>query len=299
MSNDRRRAITTPGERVDPARRGPWTIAASVAIHVVGIAVLVRVAIVPLHWLDGTRPPEPVETHVDYVRIPADSGAHRKAGGDNRRVTSKVAPAPLVAPAAIPAELPPEPPKTAAPAPAAAPSTAGGTGAMVDGGGATRGVTPQFLDPRLWEPTDPAPVKPKTATERLDSVVASHIHHVEDSLAAIGPTRAPGDWTVKGKDGKQYGIDQKYIHLGNFSIPTALLALLPLNVTGNPSTYENAKRIGLMRDAINEGEARSARDADFNAAVKELRQRAQKERADKAREDATIPLAPPPAKIIP
>jgi len=297
VSTDRRRAISTPGERGDPARRGPWTIAASVAIHVVVVAGLVRVAVVPLRWFDGERPPEPVETHVDYVRIPADSGAHRKAGGDNRRAAAKVAPAPITAPAVVPSTLPPEPPKTAAPVPAA--PTAGGTGAVVDGGGATRGVTPQFLDPRLWEPSEPVPAKPKTQAERIDSLIASHVHHVEDSLNAVGPQRAPGDWTVKGKDGKQYGIDQKYIHLGNFSIPTALLALLPLNVQGNPAVYDNAKRIGAMRADIIEQEARSARDEDFNAAVKELRQRAQRARAEKAKEDATIPLAPPPPKIVP
>ncbi|MFI5233451.1 MAG: hypothetical protein ACHQSE_13160 [Gemmatimonadales bacterium] len=298
MNTDRRRAISTPGERADPARRGPWTVAASVAIHAVGIAVLVRVAIVPLKWIDASHPPEPMQTHVDYVRVPADSGSHRKAGGDNRRVTSKFAPAPVVTPLEIPSQLPPEPPKTATPAPVAAPAE-GGTGAVVDGGGPTRGVTPQFIDPRLWAPTDPAPVKPKTPTERLDSAIASRVHHVQDSINAIGPQRAAGDWTMKGKDGKQYGIDQKYIHLGNFSIPTALLALLPLNVTGNPSTYENAKRIGTMRADILAQEERSARDADFNAAVKELRQRMQKERAEKAKEDATLPLPPPPARIVP
>ena len=298
MNAERRRAISTPGERADPARRGPWTVAASVAIHVVAIAVLVRVAIVPLHWLDTPRPPEPVQTHVDYVRIPADSGSHRKAGGDNRRVTSKVAPVPITAPATVPSALPPEPPKSTAPAAPAVPAE-GGTGAVVGAGGPTRGVTPQFIDPRIWAPTDPAPVKPKTPTERLDSAIASRVHHVEDSLNALGPQRAPGDWSVRGKDGKQYGIDQKYIHLGNFSIPTALLALLPLNVQGNPSTYENAKRIGAMRADIIEQEARSARDEDFNAAVKELRQRTQRERAEKAKEDATLPLPPPPPKIVP
>jgi hypothetical protein len=297
VTETRRRAISTPGERGDPARRGPWTIAASVAIHVVAVAVLVRVAIVPLRWFDTTHPPEFVQTHVDYVRVPADSGSRRKAGGDDRRAAAKVAPAP-VAPAQVPSTLPPEPPKTVTP-PAPAASSAGGTGAMIDGGGATRGVTPQFLDPRIWAPTDPAPVKPKTSAERIDSLITSHITHVEDSLKALGTERAPGDWTMKGKDGKQYGIDQKYIHLGNFSIPTALLALLPLNVQGNPATYGESKRLGAMRAEILDQEARSARDEDFNAAVKELRQRSHREREEKAKEDATLPLAPPPPRIVP
>lgn len=298
MSDGRRRAISTPGERGDPAGRGPWNVAASVAIHAVGIAVLVRVAVVPLRWFEGGHPPEPVQTHVDYVSVPTDTGSHRKAGGNDRPAATKVAPAPVVAPAEVPSALPPEAPKTETPPAPAAPAD-GGTGAKIDGGGPTRGVTPQFLDPRLWAPTEPLPAKPMTKEERIDSMIVARVNHVEDSLKALGPERAPGDWTVKGKDGKQYGIDQKYIHLGNFSIPTALLALLPLNVQGNPSTYENAKRIGAMRAEIIDQEARSARDEDFNAAVKELRQRSQRERAEKAKEDATLPLAPPPPKIVP
>jgi hypothetical protein len=291
-----RRAITTPGERIDPARRGPASVLVSVVVHVFAIAVLVRVAIVPFSWIGlGNNAAKPEETHVDYVRTPADTGSKRKSGGDNRAVTNKQEAAPIVPPSAIPSVLPPEPPKTAAPI--ATPD--GGSGPVIGIGGPTRGITPEFNDPRLWAPSDPAPVKPKSQTERLDSAIASRVHHLEDSLRALGPQRAEGDWSWKGKDGKQYGIDQKYIHLGNFSIPTALLALLPLNIQGNPSTYANARHFSTMRAEILQQEARSVRDEEFNQAVKELRDRAQKQRAAKAKEDATIPDAPPPVKIIP
>jgi len=294
VSGERRRAISTPGERVDPARRGPASILVSVAIHLVAIAILVRIAIVPLSWLEAPRSGEPEATHVDYVRTAADSAKDQRAGGDNRRVTNTPEAAPLVAPSAVPSALPPEPPKTAAPAAQAE----GGTGPVIGGGGPTRGVTPAFTDPRLWAPTDPLPIRPKTPTERLDSAIASRVHHLEDSLRALGPQRADGDWSWTGKDGKKYGIDQKYIHLGPFSIPTALLALLPLNVQGNPSTYGEARRIGAIRAEILEQSARSARDNDFNQAVRELRDRKQKERADKAKADQTLPEAPP-VRIIP
>src|ERR1035437_2918926 len=167
------------------------------------------------------------------------------------------------------------------------------------GGGPSQGVTPQFTDPRLRAPSVPVPVRSKTSTERLDSAIASQVHHLQDSLAALGPQRTPGDWTWKGKDGKKYGIDGGLIHLGNFSIPTALLALLPFNVQGNPTTYENARRIGSIRAEIIAQEARSVRDEEFNQAVKELRERKQKERADKAKADQTLPEAPPPVKIVP
>ena len=296
MNAERRRAISTPGERPDPARRGPASILVSVALHLVAIAILVRVAIGPITWLDlSDRPAEPQATHVDYVRTAADSARHQRAGGDNRRATNSPAPAAIVDPSEVPSALPPEPAKAAAPA---APAE-GGTGPVIGGGGPTRGVVPQFTDPRIWAPTDPAPIRPKTPTQRLDSAIAMRVQHLEDSLRALGPQRAPGDWSWTGKDGKKYGIDQKYIRLGPFSIPTALLALLPLNVQGNPTTYENAKRIGTMRIEILEQSARAARDEEFNQAVKDLRERKQKERADKAKADQTLPEAPPPVKIIP
>jgi hypothetical protein len=241
VTKERPRAISTPGDRGDPARRGPGTVLVSVVAHVVGIAVLLRIAIVPIKWdLSPRTGLRPEQTHVDYVRVAADSLVRQRAGGDNRRITNHAAPAQIVAPSAIPSTLPPEAPKTAV---APAVPADGGNGPVIGAGGPTRGVTPEFIDPRLWAPTAPAPVRPKTKTELLDSAIATRIHNLEDSLAALGPQRAPGDWTLKGKDGKKYGIDQKFIHLGNFSIPTALLALLPLNVQGNPSTYENAKRI--------------------------------------------------------
>jgi hypothetical protein len=297
VSDERRRAITTPGERADPARRGPASAFVSVVVHIVAIAILIRIAVVPLNWLGGSRAEEPQATHVNFMEPAADTGSHRRAGGDNRAVKNNAPTAPLVSPSAIPSMLPPVPESPKVPA-AAAPSD-NGTGAMVGGGGPTRGVVPAYADPRIWSPSDPVPGRPKTATEKLDSAISARVQHLDDSLKALGYTRADGDWSWKGKDGKKYGIDQKYIHLGNFSIPTALLALLPLNVQGNPTTYENAHRIGTMRAEILQQEARATRDGEFNAAVRELRERKQKERADKAKEDATIPDAPPPPRIQP
>ncbi len=297
MSNERRRAITTPGERGDPARRGPASAFVSVVVHVVGIAILIRVAVVPLHWLGGSRPEEPQATHVNFMQPAADTGSRQRAGGDNRAIKSNVPTAPLVTPSIIPSTLPPAPESPKVPA-AAAPSD-NGTGAMVGGGGPTRGVVPAYADPRIWSPSDPVPGRAKNSTEKLDSAIVARFERLQDSIRALGNTRADGDWTMKGKDGKKYGIDQKYIHLGNFSIPTALLALLPLNIQGNPTTYENSRRIGNMRAEILQQEARATRDGEFNAAVRELRERKQKERADKAKEDATIPDAPPPVRIQP
>jgi hypothetical protein len=266
-------------------------------VHVVAIAVLLRVAIEPIKWFAFATPERPQEQHVTYMRTPADTGSRQKpkAGGDGQKASATPAPQ-IVTPTEVPSTLPPEPPKTATPAqPTPEP---GGTGPIIGGGGPTKGVMPAFTDPRIWAPMEAAPPKPKSLTDKMDSAIIARVRHLEDSLTAANGGRAPGDWTW-GKDGKKYGIDQKYIHLGNFSIPTALLALLPLNVAGNPSTYENAKHFGQVRSEILEGNARQVRDADFNAAVKELRERKQKERADKEKADKELPLAPPPVKIIP
>src|ERR1019366_9178120 len=129
VSGARRRAISTPGERDDPARRGPASVFVSVALHLVAIAILVRVAaIVPMHWNDLQQPPPgPQATHVDYVRTTADSARRQRAGGDNRRGPNSPAPAAIVAPSGVPSALPPEPPRAAVPA---APAE-GGTGPVI------------------------------------------------------------------------------------------------------------------------------------------------------------------------
>src|ERR1035437_10334256 len=84
VSGECRRAISTPGERVDPARRGPASILVSVAIHLVAIAILVRIAIVPLSWLEAPRPAEPEATDVGHLGPAAESAHDQHAGGGHR-----------------------------------------------------------------------------------------------------------------------------------------------------------------------------------------------------------------------
>ena len=101
-----------------------------------------------------------------------------------------------------------------------------------------------------------------------------------DSVAtyAIVPNKFErGDWTV-GKDGNKYGIDKQFIRLGKFSIPTALLGLLPMNQQGNPIAYEREKRLAMMRSEILEQAAQAMNEEDFRRAVKAIRERKEKER---------------------
>src|SRR5207302_1402697 len=144
---------------------------------------------------------------------------------------------PIIAPRETPTTLPP-----ADRVPKTRPSQSdAGTGPLVGGGGPTKGVRPRYDDPRLWgAPNAPIASAPKTSTERLDSVIVAEVRKFKDSVDAntYQPNKfEKGDWTADGPGGK-WGIDKQYIRLGKVSIPTVILGLLPLNVTGNPIAYE-------------------------------------------------------------
>jgi hypothetical protein len=191
----------------------------------------------------------------------------------------------------------------AAPTAAAPPRTEGGSGEMIGGGGPTRGVRPSYNDPRLWLPTGPAvsaPVRPLTRADSLHELLADKIRMYNDSVSIANTgQRAPGDWTVKDKNGNKWGIDQQYIRLGKFSIPTALLAMLPLNAQANPVLLERSRTMTQMTREIQEQAARASRDDAFKAAVKALRERKDKERKEaqaKADASSATPPASTPAK---
>jgi hypothetical protein len=128
----------------------------------------------------------------------------------------------------------------------------------------------------------------------MDSAVASIIAPYNDSVAAASGGRQPGDWTFE-KGGRKWGVDPKYIRLGKVSIPTAVLALLPINTTGNPVLVERNKLQNQLHADIFWNAQRGMNEADFKKAVKSIRERKERERADaekKARQ-AQEPAAQP------
>ena len=274
--------------------RGIPSLVASIILHVVIGAVLIRAITTPnalntifSHWGQHA----PVE-RIGFLALPRSAGPSQapKAGGDNRpsvsKPTAELAPV-ITAPAAVPAAMPAAPPATAAP------KSEGGYGEMIGGGGETRGIRPSFNDPRLWLPSGPvvsAPMRPLTRAESLQTLLADKIRMFNDSVVAANPAqRAPGDWTYTDKSGRKWGVDQQYIRLGKFSIPTALLALLPLNVQANPVQLERQRTMNEMTRQIQDQSARYSRDESFRAAVRALRERKDKERQEaqaKAQADA-------------
>jgi len=98
----------------------------------------------------------------------------------------------------------------------------------------------------------------------------------------MGQGRAPGDWTVK-RGGQTYGIDPKYIHLGPVSIPTAVLALIPLNITSNPTVTSRERDFTRNHDEIFSQAQRAMNQVDFDKAVRSIERRKDRERRERER----------------
>ena len=185
--------------------------------------------------------------------------------------------APLVAPRDVPTEIP---------APAApSDTTIRGSvyGPLRGGTGPTRGVQPSSDDPRIW-PADPEFIyAPKTDEERLDSALYAALRKHMDSLATYRYTPNKferGDWTFE-KGGQKFGIDQQYIRLGPVSIPTALLAMLPLNrMQGNPIQMERDRNNAFMRTDILYHAQAAMNEEQFRKAVEAIRERKDRERRE-------------------
>lgn len=258
-------------------RRPSGSLLISIALHLVFGVALLWVLAQPFSFgamLQWKPPTEPVE-QLHYVTVPPEgSPTQGRNSGDGRPVKKNAqAPRPrLVAPTTVPTSIPPLP---TAPA---VPKQEGGSGPVIGQGGATAGVVPSFSDPRLWAPPGAGTSMPKGLTQSLDSVLAAGVKSYNDSMAIIAAHagRKPGDWTVN-HNGQKYGIDQKYVYIGPVKIPTAILALLPLNVQGNPTEIQRQRSLTAMHNEIFEQAQRAMNEEEFRDAVRKLRERKQRE----------------------
>ena len=250
----------------------------SIAIHVVVAFIFVQAIVMqhPFFMMFGRPSPPPVVEHIGFLVLPhaktPGPPVAGRSGGDGSSKAVKATPIPA-APTTVPTIIAP-PAKTSSTA-----TMVPSSGPLVGGGGTLRGIQPRYEDPRVWATPDRVSSAPKTVAQRIDSLIAGDIAVYNDSMARAHGGRAPGDWTFQ-KNGQKYGVDSKYIRLGPVSIPTAILALLPLNVTGNPTTYERNKTLNSRHDEIFEQAQRAINNADFNKAVKSIRERKERERRE-------------------
>ena len=266
----------------------------SIVLHVVVGAALLRLLLIPYPFTSLFPSKEqPVEPErISFLALPQASTTTSpgKSGGNGRPETPNRKPAPpIVAPSEVPTGIPPVAPAATPPAPA----EEEGNGPLIGRGGATKGIRPSYSDPRIWVPSAPVVSAPKSAHERMDSVVTADIERARDSAAAVAysPNKFErGDWTVE-KNGKKYGIDNQYIRLGKVSIPNVLLGLLPLNMQGNPVAAERDRAMASLRQEILYQSQRSMNEEQFRKAVKELRERKEREHQQQEKDRAPKPIS--------
>ena len=252
-------------KRVSPA------FVVSLAVHVVVAIAFMRMLILNAD-LSPAKRQSAAQERVGFVRL-GQAGTKPtvgRVGGDGRPVQSRVIH--VVPPRFVPSAIPAPQMSTVKP-------VEEGNGPLVGGGGPVRGVRPSYSDGRLWEPPAglPAP-PPKTVAQTIDSLIAEGIAPYNDSIAAMERRRDPTDWTVE-KGGYKWGVDRKAIRLGPVSIPTALLAMLPLNLQGNPTTLQRDRAYAYMNRDITWHAQQAINDADFVKAVRSIRERKERERA--------------------
>ncbi|HEY7894155.1 MAG TPA: hypothetical protein VIC24_04590 [Gemmatimonadaceae bacterium] len=254
-------------------RKPSGALILSIGLHLVLIVGLVWLMAVPLpfqKWLADHKD-VPVEK-IGYFQVPNEGVTRQGRNGGNNIPKERTQARPFVAPSTTPTTIP------KASSRASSPTGGQGTGPKVGIGGAESGITPSFSDPRLWLPPGPVMGVPRSQSQRLDSVIMARLQPHLDSLEAIAAHqgKAPGDWTFT-KDGKKWGMDPKNIYIGDHAIPTAILALLPLNKGANPITSGENKAFAYQHQDIQFNAQRAMNEEEFNEAVKRIRERKQRE----------------------
>lgn len=163
-----------------------------------------------------------------------------------------------------------------------------------------RGVTnytPQLGDGRPWVDPTGSIVATGSREIRIDSAVAVRMEELADSMEknpGPDPNANPyvsRPWTFR-VGGKTYGIDSKGIHLGDFTIPTAVLAFLSLP-QGNIDQARANQALMAMRADILRAAARAQTEEDFRRQVREIRERKEKEHQEEQQKQQPQPTPQP------
>jgi hypothetical protein len=269
-------------------RRPEPAVLVSIALHVVLGAALARVLMDPGSLPGGLareKAAKPAEERITYVAVAprasaAEPGERPRSGGDGRpedprRPTRPARPIPV-----------PEPVTPGVPAPSAESNEGGGSGSILDTPGPLRGVAPTYADPRVWAPPGPVVVAPKTPAQKMDSLVNAGIQRYNDSLAVAANQRKPGDWTVE-RNGKRYGLDRGRLVLGDFSVPIPFALQAPIS-----QDMERDRVMARVRAEIEQQSRRAMNEEEFRTAVRRIRERKERERAN-SREPAGGEVATP------
>ncbi len=279
------RSFTLPGAPAWPR----WWLVASVAAHFIVLTALVRSSM-SWHHFWGPEPAPAAATPQSgtlprqiVLFLPTAPPPPPAVRGTGEGAGPGRAPGAPAVPLALPA-LPPAESGTIVVRPGAGgrdttalaargPRTGRGPRGLTD-------YTPQLGDGRLWVD----PVTGQEVSSRpiiIDSAVAVRMRALADSIEhnpVADPNANPyiaRPWTFK-VGGKTYGIDSKGLHLGDFTIPTAVLAFLSMP-EGNIDQARANQAFMAMRADILRAAARAENAEEFRQAVREIRERKEKE----------------------
>jgi hypothetical protein len=167
------------------------------------------------------------------------------------------------------------------------------------GGRGVQNYTPQLGDGRAW--VDPVTGQVTASREiRIDSVVAIRMRQMADSMEKNPLPDVNADpyvskpWTFR-VGGKTYGIDSKGIHLGDITIPTAVLAFLS-TPQGNIDQARANQAYMAMRADMLRAAARAQTMDDFRQAVREIRARKEKEHQEQQQQQQQQQANPQPVQ---
>lgn len=268
------------------------SLAISIVAHVLIIGAFFSIVFsYPLGQLMGIR--EPQVERIQYVAVPRPTT--ESSGGRSSAPKPNAQPSRLVAPPSMPTQLPvPNLKPDAEPARAAGGI---GDGWGVTGSGLATGIVPRTPDPRLRVSAPEAVyITPRSTAEQVDSIMDIAIGIAIDTLEMLKRQGKLPEWVKTTKNGGQWGLTPGYIALGKFKIPTALLALLPLNMGPSQSPID-VRRTAAIRADIMENAARSISEDEFRASVKRIRERKERERKEKAEKVKVEDKAPDPRPI--
>ncbi|HLU26064.1 MAG TPA: hypothetical protein VKZ58_10215 [Longimicrobiales bacterium] len=249
------------GNRRRPSYRRALAVGLGVSLVINIIAIILAG-----RWLYTERPPAPVGR--------APGAADRPLQGMRVYQLAEGAP-PLEEEAERPEERQVDPRVTTPPQ--AGPGAAGGAGGEVEQGPPT--VVPRAVDrirtplrdERLWAMPSDRPPPLKSEEELMLERVYGKLGQLNDSLMAEAEARRRAtDWTIKGEDGKRWGISPAGLHLGGITVPLPALGL--------PSSREDARnRLREWGEIQDQADRARVRDR-FDERAKAIRERRDRER---------------------
>jgi len=266
------------------------SIVVSVIFHMFAIAAIASITFrYPLAAFFGIDKVKVPTERIQYVSVQAQPGALVSSGANDKRPPRKVAkPTALLAPTITPTTLPPIAPPTISVGAVA--GTGAGSGAAPVG--AATGLEPALPDSRIELKPNSLRL-PLTTAQKTDSAVKAIFmaYREAEVVAEENRGRSPKDWTIE-RNGQKYGLDSQYIYLGKFKLPSAILAALPFNYGGVDGTrLIQARNADWIRNDIYMHSQGLSED-DFRAAVRRIRERKDKEKAEAAKQKAQPKAAP-------